>query len=60
MAGKIKKSFNATIQGILDIKENGILFVDVEDIGEIPLSDFIKDFNSKEIKLSVSYSNDDF
>lgn len=59
MASKIKKNFGASIIGTLDIGENGILTVDVDDIGTVVLSDFISEFNGKDVKINVSYSQED-
>lgn len=59
MASKIKKNFGASIIGTLDIGKNGILTVDVDDIGTVILSDFISEFNGKDVKINVSYSQED-
>lgn len=59
MASKIKKNFGASIIGTLDIDENGILTVDVEDVGAVVLSEFISEFNGKDVKINVSYSQKD-
>lgn len=59
MASKIKKNFGASIIGTLDIGGNGILTVDVDDIGTVILSDFISEFNGKDVKINVSYSQED-
>lgn len=56
MATKIKKSFGATIQGILDIRNDGSIFIEVEDIGEpISLAEFIQEFNGKDCKVTVAF-----
>lgn len=60
MATKIKKNFGASIIGVLNISEDGIISVDVEDIGEVAIADFISEFADKEVKISVTYSDEEF
>ena len=59
MATKIKKSFGATIQGILDIRNDGSIFIEVEDINEsINLADFISEFDGKDCKVTVAFTTE--
>lgn len=59
MAIKIKKSFGANVQGILDIKNDGSIFIEVEDIGEpISLAEFIQEFNGKDCKITVAFTTE--
>ena len=55
MVNKISKSYKAEISGVLNI-EDGIIVVMVEDV-ETPviLSEFIEEFNDKDVKISVGY-----
>lgn len=55
---KIIKKFGAGITGVLNI-EDGIITVQVEDVTDpVVLSEFIKEFSEKEIKISVTYGQE--
>lgn len=60
MASRIKKNFGASVTGVLDITDSGTINVEVEDVGIIVLNDFIKEFNGKDVKITISYFNEDF
>ena len=55
MGNKINKRYKAEISGVLNI-EDGIIVVMVEDV-ETPviLSEFIEEFNDKDVEISVGY-----
>lgn len=55
MANKINKKFSLGITGILNL-DDGIPKLDVEDVKDsISLTDVIKEFDGKEIKLTLKY-----
>ena len=58
MANKMNKSFKAEISGVLNI-EDGIIFIMVEDVKDpVILSEFIKEFDDSEVKISVCHKKD--
>lgn len=53
-----KKGFDAKIEGILNI-DNDIIEIEDENCGEITkLSDFIREFDGKDVKISVTYASE--
>lgn len=51
----MNRKYSADIKGILSI-EDGKIIVSVEDIGDVDLADFVKDFVDKEdVKITISY-----
>lgn len=58
MASKINKKYSADVWGILSI-ESGNMTVEVEDVNKpIVLSDFFKDFESKDVKITIAYGEE--
>ena len=58
MASKMNKSFKAEITGVLNIEDDCITVL-VEDVEEpVVLSQFIEDFNDKEVKISIGHKQD--
>ena len=58
MANKMNKSYKAEISGVLNI-EDGIIFIMVEDVNDpVILSEFIKEFDDSEVKISVCHKKD--
>lgn len=57
MANKITRKYAASAQGVLYIDE-GKLFIEIEDKGTYDLSEFLKDFDGKECKISCAYDED--
>ena len=58
MANKMNKSYKAEISGVLNI-EDGIIFIMVEDTEKpVVLSEYIEEFNNKEVKISVCHKKD--
>ncbi len=58
MAQKVSKKYSLTINGCVDIEENGRITVIVEDRGEFDLSALMNDFNGKECKISINYDEE--
>lgn len=51
----MNRKYSADIKGVLSI-EDGKIIVSVEDIGDVDLADFVKDFVDKEdVKITISY-----
>lgn len=58
MANKMNKSYKAEISGVLII-EDGIIMVMIEDTEHpVVLSEYINEFNDKEVKISVCHKKD--
>ena len=56
---KIVKKKSISIKGILEVsKDDGEVFVAVEDGDEYSLGDLLKDFNNCEVAISVTESVD--
>lgn len=59
MASLMNKKYGADIKGIITIDENNNINVEVEDIGNINLANFISDFTDKEnVKITISYAEE--
>lgn len=59
MASKVSKRKSANIKGLLEIVGEKIL-VHVEDIDDaFVLSDFIKEFDDSEVRISVVHSHEE-
>jgi hypothetical protein len=52
---KIQEKFSKTIEGILDIED---MTMDVEEIGTKELKELLKDFNSKNVKIAITYGEE--
>lgn len=52
---KINEKYSLNVEGVLDVKE---MTIDVEEIGTKQLSDLIKTFDGKNVKISVSYGEE--
>lgn len=51
----MNRKYSADIKGVLSI-EDGKIIVSVEDVGDVDLADFVKDFVDKEdVKIAISY-----
>jgi hypothetical protein len=55
---KISETHKLAIEGILDIREDGIIGVSVEDVGDKELSDLLVKFNGENVKISVTLGNE--
>lgn len=59
MASKVSKRKSAQIKGVLEVKDNAILIA-VEDVADpYVLSDFIRDFDGLEVRITVTHSQDE-
>ena len=54
----LNRKYAANVTGTINI-EDGKIIIEVEDVGSpVDLASFIADFNGKDAKISVSYSED--
>ena len=58
MAKKVSKKYALSINGVVDIDQNGRINIIVEDCGEFDMSVLMHDFNGKECKISVNYDEE--
>lgn len=59
MAASIQKKKTTSIKAVLDINEDGNIFLLVEDVEDaINLKDVIADYNKEEVKITICQSND--
>lgn len=59
LASKVSKRSSANIKGILEITGDKII-VHVEDISEaFVLADFIREFDGKEVRISIAHSEEE-
>lgn len=58
MAKKVSKKYSLSINGVVDIEQDGRINILVEDCGEFDLSILMNDFNGKECKISVNYDEE--
>lgn len=59
MASKINKKYSCDIQGILDIREDKNIYIEVEDTDPpILLAELFEVFNNKEVKISITFKNE--
>lgn len=54
----VKKKYNVSIKGVMNIDENGRIIMSIEDMGDIPLDRILDDFDGREIKIAVNYDED--
>jgi hypothetical protein len=54
---KIQEKFSLSVEGVLDNEADEIT-LDVEEIGTKNLRELLKDFNSKNVKISVTYGEE--
>ena len=54
----VKKKYNVSVKGIMNIEPNGRIIMSVEDVGDIPLDKILDDFDGREIKLAANYDED--
>ena len=54
----VKKKYNVSVKGIMNIEDDGRIIMSVEDLGDIPLDRILDDFDGREIKISVNYDED--
>lgn len=56
---KVSKKSQISIQGILDITEDGKLVVEVEDISDpFPLDELFAEFKDRDVKIVIALSED--
>ena len=53
MAKNYSETHMVSINGVLDINENGSMNIEVEDVGAVAFSDVFKKFNGEPILLTV-------
>ena len=59
MASRVSKRKSAQIKGVLEVKDGEIL-INVEDVTEpYVLSDFIRDFDGLDVRISITHSQDE-
>lgn len=54
----VKKKYNVSVKGTMNIESNGRIIMSIEDMGDIPLDRILDDFDGREIKLAVNYDED--
>ena len=58
MAQKVSKKFSLSIQGVVNIDEDGRIFISVEDRGDFDLAELMAEFDGNECKIAVSYDEE--
>lgn len=53
--GNININYNTTIKGVLSIDSDGKITMSVENMGDIPLNQLLKEFDEREVVLSVRF-----
>lgn len=51
----ININHSVTINGVLSIDSNGKITMSVENMGDIPLNQLLKEFDEREVVLSVRF-----
>ena len=54
----VKKKYNVSVKGVMNIEASGRIIMSVEEMGDIPLDRILDDFDGREIKLAVNYDED--
>lgn len=55
----INRKYAANITGLLSIEDDGRIMVEVEDFPDlVDLASFIRDFDGKDTKISISFAED--
>lgn len=54
----VKKKYNVSVKGVMNIESNGRIIMSIEELGDIPLDRILDDFDGREIKISVNYDED--
>lgn len=55
---KIIESHRLSIEGILDIKDDNTISIDIEEVGNKELSDLLLKFNGESIKLVITLNSE--
>lgn len=56
---KIVEKHSMSIEGIVDIDEtNGVISLEIEDVGTKNLADLLTKFNGENVKISISLSSE--
>lgn len=59
ISNKITQTHKISVDGLLDVQENGLIFVEVEELGSVPLHALIREMDGTAISLSVSSRKED-
>lgn len=60
MASKLKMKQNLSAEGIIRIEEDGVVFLEIEEIGDKSFAELFKMFQGQAIKLSVGTTEEIF
>lgn len=58
MADKITRNYKVAASGVLNVYSNGKIAIELEDKGEVSLSELLVDFDGKSVKFSCSYDEE--
>lgn len=58
MADKITRNYKVAASGVLNVYSNGKITIELEDKGEVSLSELLVDFDGKSVKFSCSYDEE--
>lgn len=59
ISNKITQTHKIAVDGLLDVREDGLIFVEVEEFGSVPLHSLIREMDGTMISLSVSSRKED-
>lgn len=60
ISNKVTQTHRITLDGILDIREDGQIFIEVEDFGVVSLAKVLVDMDSREVSIAVSSKQEDY
>lgn len=56
---KLTQTHTVGVEGILDIREDGVIYVEVEDVGAITLASILKDMDGMVVNFSAKNQRTD-
>ena len=56
---KLTQTQKITCEGILDVQENGTIFIEIEDMGPIDLANVFKEMDGRMVSLSITNQRTD-
>ena len=56
---KLTQTQKITCEGILDVREDGSIFIEIEDMGPIHLADVFKEMDGRMVSLSLTNQRTD-
>ena len=55
---KVSETHSISAEGLVGIEEDGLITLDVEDMGLISLAELLKSFNGTYVKMRVTLNNE--